>query len=59
MLLSEADGKTELVFHVACRTGFLRGAGERPFDGVPDPLRLEPVQVVGSPGVTHVKYRVG
>ena len=33
------------------------GAGERLFDGVP-PLELEPVQVVSSPGVTHVKYRV-
>ena len=33
------------------------GEGERLFDGVP-PLDLEPVQVVGSPGVTHVKYRV-
>ena len=33
------------------------GEGVRLFDGVP-PLDLEPVQVVGSPGVTHVKYRV-
>jgi dihydrofolate reductase len=33
------------------------GAGERLFDGVP-PLDLEPVQVVASPGVTHVQYRV-
>jgi dihydrofolate reductase len=33
------------------------GEGERIFDGVP-PLDLEPVQVVASPGVTHVKYRV-
>ena len=33
------------------------GEGERLFDGVP-PLDLEPVQVVASPGVTHVKYRV-
>lgn len=33
------------------------GRGERLFDGVPD-LGLVPVQVVASPGVTHVKYRV-
>ena len=33
------------------------GEGERLFDGVP-PLELEPVQVVSSPRVTHVKYRV-
>jgi len=33
------------------------GEGERIFDAVP-PLDLEPVQVVASPGVTHVKYRV-
>src|SRR6476620_7328774 len=33
------------------------GEGERIVDAVP-PLDLEPVQVVASPGVTHVKYRV-
>ena len=33
------------------------GEGERLFDGVP-PLDLAPAQVVASPGVTHVKYRV-
>ena len=33
------------------------GEGERIFDAVP-PLDLEPAQVVASPGVTHVKYRV-
>jgi dihydrofolate reductase len=33
------------------------GAGERPLDGVGDP-KLEPVEVVASPRVTHVKYRV-
>ena len=33
------------------------GEGERLFDGLP-PLDLEPAQVVASPGVTHVKYRV-
>jgi dihydrofolate reductase len=35
----------------------LGGPGERLFDGVPR-TELEPVQVVGSPGVTHVKYAV-
>jgi dihydrofolate reductase len=33
------------------------GAGERLLVGVGDPV-LEPVDVVASPGVTHVKYRV-
>jgi dihydrofolate reductase len=33
------------------------GAGERLFEGVGDP-RLEPVEVVASPAVTHVRYRV-
>jgi dihydrofolate reductase len=33
----------------------LGGPGERLFDGVP-PLDLEPVEVVASPAVTHVKY---
>jgi dihydrofolate reductase len=35
----------------------LLGAGERLLDGVGDPV-LEPVEVVASPRVTHVKYRV-
>jgi dihydrofolate reductase len=34
------------------------GAGERLLEDVGDP-RLEPVEVVASPAVTHVKYRVG
>jgi dihydrofolate reductase len=33
------------------------GAGERLLEGVGDPV-LEPVDVVASPAVTHVKYRV-
>ncbi len=33
-------------------------AGERLLDNVGDPT-LEPVEVVASPAVTHVKYRVG
>jgi dihydrofolate reductase len=36
----------------------LLGAGERLLDDVGDPV-LEPVEVVASPAVTHVKYRVG
>lgn len=44
----------ELHLHVV---PIVLGRGERLFEGVPD-LALEPVQVVGSPGVTHVKYQV-
>ena len=33
------------------------GPGERLFEGVPG-VELEPLQVVGSPDVTHVKYAV-
>jgi dihydrofolate reductase len=33
----------------------LLGAGERLFDGVPDP-GLEPVEVIHSPLATHVRY---
>ncbi len=33
------------------------GAGERLLENVGDP-RLEPIEVVSSPAVTHVKYRV-
>jgi dihydrofolate reductase len=36
----------------------LLGSGERIFDGVADP-GLVPVEVVGSPTATHVRYRVG
>ncbi|HEY2042874.1 MAG TPA: dihydrofolate reductase family protein [Jatrophihabitans sp.] len=46
----------ELHMHIS---PVLLGTGERLFDGVSDTLRLEPVQVIGSPAVTHVKYRVG
>jgi dihydrofolate reductase len=45
----------ELYLHIV---PVLLGAGERLLEGVGDP-RLEPVQVVASPAVTHVKYRVG
>jgi dihydrofolate reductase len=36
----------------------LLGAGERPFDGVPDP-GLVPFEVSASPLATHIRYRVG
>ena len=35
----------------------LLGAGERLFDGVPDP-GLQPVEVIHSPHAAHVRYRV-
>jgi dihydrofolate reductase len=43
----------ELYLHV---TPVILGAGERLLDDVGDPT-LEPVKVVGSPEVTHIKYR--
>jgi dihydrofolate reductase len=36
----------------------LLGAGERLFDGVPDP-GLEPLEVIHSPLATHIRYRIG
>jgi dihydrofolate reductase len=45
----------ELVLHVA---PVVLGAGERLLEGVGDP-RLEPVEVIASPAVTHIRYRVG
>ena len=36
----------------------LLGDGERLLQDVGDPV-LEPVEVIASPGVTHVRYRVG
>jgi dihydrofolate reductase len=44
----------ELYLHVV---PVLLGAGERLLENVGDPT-LEPVEVVASPAVTHVKYRV-
>jgi dihydrofolate reductase len=44
----------ELYLHIV---PVVLGAGERLLDGVGDP-KLEPVKVVDSPTVTHVKYRV-
>jgi dihydrofolate reductase len=45
----------ELYLHIA---PVLLGAGRRLLEDVGDP-KLEPVEVVASPAVTHVKYRVG
>jgi dihydrofolate reductase len=45
----------ELYLHIV---PVVLGAGERLFTDVGDPV-LEPVQVVASPGVTHIRYRVG
>ena len=45
----------ELYLHIV---PVVLGAGERLLENVGDPT-LEPVNVVASPGVTHVKYRVG
>src|SRR5262249_27247113 len=44
----------ELYLHIA---PILLGSGERLLENVGDPT-LEPVEVVGSPKVTHVRYRV-
>jgi dihydrofolate reductase len=44
----------ELYLHIV---PVLLGAGERLLDGAGDP-KLEPVKVVASPTVTHVKYRI-
>ena len=50
-----AAGKLdELYLHIA---PVVLGAGERLLEGVGDPV-LEPVKVVASPSVTHIKYRV-
>jgi dihydrofolate reductase len=45
----------ELYLHIA---PVLLGAGTRLLEGVGD-VALEPVKVVASPKVTHIKYRVG
>jgi dihydrofolate reductase len=44
----------ELYLHIV---PIVLGAGERLLEGVGDPV-LEPVKVIASPAVTHVKYRV-
>ena len=45
----------ELYLHVV---PVILGTGERLFGDVGDPV-LTPVEVIASPGVTHVRYRVG
>jgi dihydrofolate reductase len=45
----------ELYLHIV---PIILGAGERLLDDIGDP-NLQPVSVVASPAVTHVKYRVG
>jgi dihydrofolate reductase len=45
----------ELTLHVS---PVLLHGGERLFEGVGD-VRLEPVELSGSPAATHVRYRVG
>jgi dihydrofolate reductase len=45
----------ELYLHIV---PIVLGAGERLLEGVGDPA-LEPVKVIASPAVTHVKYRLG
>jgi dihydrofolate reductase len=44
----------ELYLHIA---PVLLGAGERLLEDVGDPV-LEPIEVVASPAVTHIKYRI-
>jgi dihydrofolate reductase len=44
----------ELYLHIA---PVVLGAGERLLEGVGDPV-LQPVKVVASPAVTHIKYRI-
>ncbi len=49
-----AGALDELHLHIV---PIVLGRGERIFDDVGDPV-LEPLAVVGSPTVTHVRYRV-
>jgi dihydrofolate reductase len=49
-----AGGIDELYLHIV---PILLGAGERLFEGGGDQI-LEPIKVVASPTVTHIKYRV-
>jgi dihydrofolate reductase len=50
-----AGSLDELYLHIA---PVILGAGERLLEDVGDPI-LEPIKVVASPAVTHVKYRIG
>jgi dihydrofolate reductase len=49
-----AGSLDELYLHIV---PVILGAGERLLENVGDPL-LEPVKVVASPAVTHIKYRI-
>jgi dihydrofolate reductase len=49
-----AGSLDELYLHIV---PILLGSGERLLEAVGDPV-LQPVQVVASPAVTHVKYRI-
>lgn len=49
-----AGSLDELYLHIV---PVILGAGERLLENVGDPV-LEPVKVVASPAVTHIKYRV-
>jgi dihydrofolate reductase len=52
----QAGAIDELHLHIS---PVVLGVGERLFDGVRADLLLAPVQVISSPAVMHVKYRVG
>jgi len=49
-----AGSLDELYLHIV---PIVLGAGERLLEDVGDPV-LEPVKVIASPGVTHIKYRI-
>jgi dihydrofolate reductase len=49
-----AGSLDELYLHIV---PVLLGSGERLLEDVGDP-KLEPINVVASPAVTHVKYRI-
>jgi len=49
-----AGSLDELYLHIA---PVILGAGERLLEDVGDPV-LEPIKVVASPAVTHIKYRI-
>jgi dihydrofolate reductase len=52
----QAGAIDELHMHIA---PIVLGVGERLFADVSADLRLEPVQAISSPRVTHITYRVG
>jgi len=52
----QAGAINELHMHIA---PIVLGVGERLFAAVSADLRLEPVQAISSPRVTHITYRVG